>query len=191
MSCLKIYDIYAYLEGGLAPGQRGQVEDHLSGCPRCRAAVEERRLLGEAFSALAPLNLPADFTERVMAAVAPAGRMLPAWLIVLLSGSAVASLLFVLFLGSGKNLLSLLNGMNNSLWGYAKSAAVSTAKAAALISTLGRALRQVGSAIVNTLIEMASAVSPAAQAGIVFAICAMLAALIFLLGKKFHLGERI
>jgi anti-sigma factor RsiW len=190
MSCLKISDIYAYLEGDLAPEQRGQVEEHLSGCPRCRSAVEERRFLGEAFSSLTPLPMPADFTERVMATVAPSGRLLPAWLTILLSGSAVASLLFVLFLGSGKNLLSLLKSINNSLWGYAKSAAVFAAKTAALISTLGRALRQVAGTFVNTLFELASAVGPAAQAVILVAGCVLLAALAYLLSKKFHPGER-
>jgi anti-sigma factor RsiW len=191
MSCLKISAIYAYLEGDLAPEQRDQAEKHLSGCPRCRAAVEERRLLGEAFSGLPPLELPADFTKRVMAAVAPARQLLPSWLIILLSGSSVASLLFILFLRSGRNLLSFLSGIDNSLWGYAKSAAVFAAKAFSLISAVGKALRPIGHALSKTLLELASVVSPAAQAAIVIASCAFLAAFFYLLGKKFHLGERI
>jgi anti-sigma factor RsiW len=191
MSCLKIADIYAYLEGDLAPGQRDQSEKHLSGCPRCRAAVEERRLLGEAFSGLPPLDLPADFTERVMAAVAPARRLLPAWLIILLSGSSAASLLFILFLRSGRNLLSFLSGIDNALWAYTKSAAVFAAKAVTLISTVGKALQPVGRAIGKTLFELASVFSPAALVAIVITICAMLTAFFYLLGKKFRPGERI
>jgi anti-sigma factor RsiW len=191
MSCLKISDIYAYLEGDLAPEQRGQAEEHLSGCPRCRAAAEERRFLGEAFSSLTLLHPPAGFTERVMAALGPARRPLPAWLIVLSSGSAVASLLFVLFLSSGRNLLSLLNGINDSLWGYAKSAAVFAARTATLISAVGKALRPIGRAISDTFFELASAVSPAAQAGIAIVSCVFLAAFLYLIGKKFRPGERI
>jgi len=191
MSCLRISAIYAYLEGDLAPEQRDHTERHLSGCPRCRAAVEERRLLGEAFSGLLPLEVPAGFPERVMAALGPARRLLPAWLAILLSGSGVAFLFFLLFLSSGRNLLSLLNGVNNSLWGFAKSVAVFAAKAATLISTLGKALQPIGRALSNTLIELASVVSPAAQAIILIASSALLAALFYLIGKKLHLGERI
>jgi anti-sigma factor RsiW len=191
MSCLKISDIYAYLEGDFSPGQRDQAEKHLSGCPRCRAALEERRLLGEAFASLPPLDLPANFSQRVMSTIPSARRLLPSWLITLAAGSSAASLLFILFLRSGTDFLSFLSGIDNSLWGYAKSAAVFAVKAVTLVSAVVRALQPVGRALSNTLFQLASVISPAAQAAIVIASSAVLAALLYLIGKRFRLGERI
>ena len=58
--------LYLYLEGELDPFERRGLEAHLEGCPACREALSERRLLHEAFTSLPPLEVPPDFALSVM-----------------------------------------------------------------------------------------------------------------------------
>jgi anti-sigma factor RsiW len=66
MSCLRLEQVYLYLEGELDPAERRLVERHLDLCPGCRRAVEERRILHEASLTLPPLEVPRGFRERVL-----------------------------------------------------------------------------------------------------------------------------
>lgn len=60
------------IDGCLPPGQQAQMEAHLSSCPECRAEQEKMRALGDLLRR-STLQVPPDFSERVMAALPAAG----------------------------------------------------------------------------------------------------------------------
>jgi anti-sigma factor RsiW len=48
-----------YIDDALTPGERGNVDDHLRGCDRCRAAVADVRELRRVAASLRPMEPPA------------------------------------------------------------------------------------------------------------------------------------
>jgi len=191
MSCLRVSDIYAYLEGDLPPVQRGTIEKHLGSCPRCREAVEERKLFSAAASGLPDLDVPPDFTERVMAKIVPVRRRLPVWLIAFAGGLASLSLLLgIVVIYGNKSGLALLGTLNHTFWGYAKNAAVFMAKVATLLSFAGKALSALTQALNRGLGFLAALISPGGQIFIMTLSLVLLGALFYVLGKKFRMGEK-
>jgi len=67
MSCLKISEIYAYLEHELSPEIQTKVEEHLAACPKCQRLLAERQAYLESIAGLPDFELPSDFTEQLMA----------------------------------------------------------------------------------------------------------------------------
>lgn len=68
--------ISAALDGALSPAQQEKLEAHLASCPECKALHEELAAVHAALSDLPPVEVPADLTDRIMAAVA-AEQVLP------------------------------------------------------------------------------------------------------------------
>lgn len=182
MSCLTIRKIYAYLEGDLAPEEKEQAEFHLKQCSKCRSAVEDRKFLHDASADVPPLELPADFPERVMARIS---RLRPRKLrLILLATAGFSALsLSVLVIASGQNLVSLLGAWNKSFLAHAKGAAIFIAKTAALLQTAGTSLEPVGRAFLKTLSALNSLLSPAAQAAAATVALAFVGLLFYFLGR--------
>lgn len=192
MSCLKIVDIYAYLEENLSAGQREKIEKHLSVCPRCREAVEERKVLAEAASSLPDFETPPDFTERVMAKIAPAQRHFPVWLVVLAAGSSSLALFLVLAAISGsENLLTLLARLNHSFWGYAKNTAVFLAKLLTILALAGKVLSSLAQPLYKGLTLLQTLIGPGTQIFIITLTLIIFIALFYVLRKKHMMGEKI
>lgn len=63
MNCLRINQIYLYLEGELSPAENKSIEEHLSSCLICKKAVKERKLLLQASRSLPLWNTPPDFSH--------------------------------------------------------------------------------------------------------------------------------
>lgn len=189
MSCPTIRDIYEYIEGGLSPERDREMERHLSFCPGCRRAVEERKLLAGAVSGLPPFAVPDDFTDRVMTRVASLKIKRPAWLIILLSGTAGLAILSFMLMASGGSLLELITRASHSLWGYVKTGAVLAAKVATILNLAVTTLRPLLEAGTKGLSLLTSLVHPGIQALIL--ILALGAAVSLFLGmrKKLSLGD--
>jgi hypothetical protein len=62
-SCPRPEDLYLYVEGELGPYDARKLEEHIECCPACRDALEERRVLHEAFTSLPPFEVPEDFAR--------------------------------------------------------------------------------------------------------------------------------
>lgn len=63
-----------YFDGELSPGQRAEIEAHLTGCPACASELEEIRLLADALAPSAPTQVPTDLwssLERRLGALDP------------------------------------------------------------------------------------------------------------------------
>ncbi len=61
-----LFNMDMYLEGELAPGERGLFEAHIKECPACRSSLEERSILLKAFSGLPPVEVPEEFAASVV-----------------------------------------------------------------------------------------------------------------------------
>lgn len=94
MNCLTVEKIYKYLEDELQGPERKAVKKHLSVCSKCAGAVEERNLIIQAVENLPDLNLPPDFSGRVMNRLFPQKISLRGWLTAFAGGvcAAVVSL---------------------------------------------------------------------------------------------------
>jgi len=58
MSCLRLDQIYLYLEGQLPASEIKELEKHLASCLKCQEAVEERKVLLQASQTLPLLETP-------------------------------------------------------------------------------------------------------------------------------------
>jgi len=189
MNCCRINDIYDYIEGSLPPGRRQEMEGHLEACPKCRRAVEERKLISRAASALPPLEVPADFTDRVMSRIAPVKAKLPVWLIILASLSSLLALGSVALIASGRSLIGVALGASHSFWEYAKSAAVLTARAVTLLSLAGKIIQSLLESAAKGLSLANSLLSPGLQVVILGLMTALIISLALAARKKISLGD--
>jgi len=189
MKCSKINDIYDYIEGSLAPERTQELERHLGTCPSCRRAVEDRRLVAGAASGLPPFAVPEDFTDQVMARIAPLKIKPPVWLIILAFASAWLAVASVILLASGKSVLGIISGASHSLWEYVKGAAVFTAKAATLLTLAGKTLRPLAEACYKGFSALTSIIDPGFQALILVLALGLVVSLFFGMRKKLSLGE--
>jgi len=191
MSCLSPERIYSYLDGILPAEEARQAEDHLSSCAGCRAALEERRMLARAAESLPPLELPPDFSVRIIAALSSGKVTLRSWLAALafwLSSVVVTLGLFVLITGErgGGFLLSLIQ----AAWAGLKNAILLFARFATLVILAGRAIRYIVTFLVKGMILVTSLVSPGIQAAAIVLFLAILIGLWFLVGRGRLVGER-
>ncbi len=189
MSCLTISDLYDYLEEGLSPERMNETSEHLRSCRRCRRAVEERKLIAEAASSLPPFEVPEDFPERVMSRISRPRVPGSGWLIGLISGSSLLTLISVLLIASGRNALEFFKGASQTFWESAKNAAVFTAKLASLVSIIGRTLRSLLEAGGKSLSVLTSLLHPGVQIFILVLALGILASLFYGLRKKLSIGD--
>ena len=189
MNCFKINDIYDYIEGSLSPERREELERHLSGCPRCRRAVEDRKLIAGAASGLPPIAVPDDFTQRVMARITPAKVKAPVWLFILACASSFLALTAVVMIAFGRSALGIISGASHSFWEYVKSAAVLTAKAATLLTLAGKTTRPLLEAVYKGLSVLTSFIHPGLQIFILILAMGLVVSLFFGMRKKFSLGD--
>lgn len=81
MSCLKIKDIYDYLENDLPAERRKQVEDHLKACSQCQKILEDRKTYLELFSSLPDYHLPEDFAQKILSNLPSLHSPAKGWLV--------------------------------------------------------------------------------------------------------------
>lgn len=86
MNCLRINQIYLFLEKELSPSENKKIEEHLASCPKCKKAMEEREFLHQAAESLPLWQTPPDFTHQIMAAIFPEKISLRSWFTALAAG---------------------------------------------------------------------------------------------------------
>ncbi len=189
MSCLKISDLYEYLEGGVSAKQANAIEEHLHVCPKCRRAVEERRLIALAASSLPPFEVPEDFPKRVISRLPKLKHRRPSWLIALAGGSSFVILISVALIASGRSALEFFSSASHTFWESAKTVAVLTAKLAALVSLTGRTLRSLFEAGTKSLSVFTSLIHPGLQILFMALAVGILVSLYYGMRKKFSIGD--
>lgn len=189
MNCLKISDLYEYLDGGISSDQAREIEGHLRVCTKCRRAAEERRFIAEAASGLAPFEVPEDFAERVMYRLAQSKIQSPAWLIGLAAGTSVLTLITAVMIASGKSGLELIKGIGQNFWDFTRTAVLIMAKVISFVSLIGRALRSLLEAGANVLSSWSSFVPRSLQVFMIVVALAILATLFYGMRKKLPIGD--
>ena len=142
-----------------------------------------------AASSLAPLPVPDDFTDRVMARVSVTKVKAPVWLIILASFTSLLALGSVALIASGISATRIALGASHFLWEYAKSAALLIAKAVTLLSLAGKTIRPLLESIVKGLSLANSLVSPGLQFVLLVVMTALLIGLALAARKKISLGD--
>lgn len=191
MNCLKVAEIYAYLEDDLPPEQRADIEKHLEFCPKCSQAVEERRYLTEAASSLRDLEVPADLASRVMARISSPASSLPAWLTAFIVGlSSLGLFCLLLILSGGKSAFTILAGFNHSILIYLKNSTVWLAKAMTLLTSVGRVIQTLALALFKGISLLTTLTSPGIQVLALALTLVTFFSLYLALKKKLLPGER-
>lgn len=67
ISCERAWELLnLHLDGALSPQEEQELEEHLASCPACRKEQEELAQMSQALRGLGEVQVPADFTQRVM-----------------------------------------------------------------------------------------------------------------------------
>ncbi|MCP2520683.1 anti-sigma factor [Candidatus Aminicenantes bacterium AC-335-A11] len=66
MRCLRIEQIYDYLEGEVSPVKKLEIEKHISTCPKCFKIFMERKTLLEGIKEIPRIEPPSDFVKKIM-----------------------------------------------------------------------------------------------------------------------------
>lgn len=191
MSCLRLDLLYEYLEGALDAARRAEVEDHLARCPACRAAVEERRLIHLASLGLPDLDVPADFTRRVMARLDPGRSAAWAWLPAVVGSLAGVFLTFLAYvLITGQSLVGFLTPALGTLGQGAEQAAVWLGKVGKMGAIVLPLLGDLGSGLIKTGGRLAASAGPGFFIAVSLALVFLMVLVGFGFGRKLFVGER-
>jgi hypothetical protein len=184
MRCLRIDQIYLYLEEELSPEEIQSIQEHISSCAKCKRAVEERERLVKASKSLPDLEIPPGFTQRVLDQIFPQVTSLKQWLTATAIGMSSAVLaFFAVYLLSGQNLAYLFKNLNRVGLNLFRDSVVILAKAAKLISLVIKILSTIGSMLVNGLVSLTTLLSPEIQI-ILIALTVILSAFLLYVAKK-------
>lgn len=191
MSCLRIDQIYLYLEGELSPEDTQSIQEHISSCMKCKRAVQERELLVKASKSLPALEIPPGFTQRVLVQIFPQITSLREWVTTAAAGISSAVLAFFIFyLLSGQNLAHLFINLNRMALNLFRNFIVVLAKSAKLISLVIKILLRIGSLFVNGLESLTTLLSPEIQIILIILTVILSALLLYGAKRKFFAGEK-
>ena len=191
MNCLRIDQIYLYLEGELSPSENRSIINHLSSCEQCRMAVAERRSLLEASRNLPLWEIPQDFTQQILAQIFPKKITFREWAVTGAIGLSSAVLAFLaVYLISGQNLASLLINLNQTAINLFRNIIVVLIKAAKLISIGLQVIQKIGSLILKGLTGLTTVLGPELQIGLIVLFLVITVFLLYGAKRKFSFGEK-
>lgn len=192
MKCLNIEQIYLYIEKELSLGENKKIEEHLTICPKCKKALEERRLLLQATESLPLWQTPPDFTQQVMARIFPAKVSLKAWLGAVSTGFVSLILaLFIFFLATGQNLSSLALSFYDTILNLIRNFSPIFVKLIKLASLFVKILQQLAEYIIKGFTLLTTIISPEIQIIIITITIILIASSIYGIRKKLLVGEKV
>jgi hypothetical protein len=186
MNCLSLAQVYRYLEGELPPPERQELEGHLASCRMCREAVEARRRLAEAASTLPDLEIPADFSARVMARIAGSQFSLRGLLISLAAGcSAILVALGLAMVVTRQSPLGLLVGLNQYVLRNLKTLSLTFIKFFKVLLLIFKIFSNVVEELIGGLSVLTSLISPQTQILLITLTLLLSVTLFMVLKRKF------
>jgi anti-sigma factor RsiW len=191
MNCLRVDQIYLYLEGELAPKENRSIKAHISSCEKCKKAVEERNILVEASQSLPEWEVPQDLTQRVLAYIFPKRITLRDWVVTAAIGLSSAVLaFFAVYLVSGQMLADLFFNLNRTALNLFQNIVVLAVKAAKLISVGIQIVIKIISLIIKGLGSLSTILGPEVQVGLILVTAVITALLLFGAKRKLLAGEK-
>jgi len=190
MSCFTAERIYRYLDGELDQAERREFEQHHDGCPSCRRALAQRRLVTEAAVSLPDLELPPDFSRRVMERIDKPRVTVLGWLVLAAGSCASMTLVIVgLFLLAGHSLTDLFLRIEGFLMGTLKNGAILFGRMTSLISLTFSVITHIFTALGDGLKGMTAVIPPAWMAVITVILIGVITTSVYGL-RRLLLGER-
>lgn len=191
MKCLSIGQVYLYIEKELSAPENKKIEEHLRTCPKCRKALEERRLLLQAAEGLPLWQIPPDFTQQVMTQIFPVKVPLSAWLKAASAGFiSIIFVLFIYILATGQNFSGLLINLNHTLWNLVKNFSLIFVKLFKLASIFVKMLQQFIGFLIKCFTWLTTIISPQVQIIIITVTIIFIVSSIFGIKRKLLIGEK-
>ena len=190
MNCLRVDQIYLFLEGELSPKENQSIKAHLFSCEKCKKAVEDRKLLVEASQSLPAWEAPQELAHRVLANIFPKRIALRDWVVTAVLGLSSAVLaFFVVYLVSGQTLADLFINLNHTALKLFQNIVVLSVKAAKLISVGIQIILKIVSLIIKGLGSLTTILGPELQIGLILLTVIITALLLFGAKRKLLAGE--
>jgi len=191
MKCLSIGQVYLYIEKELSAPENKKIEEHLRTCPKCRKALEERRLLLQAAESLPLWQIPPDFTQQVMTQIFPVKVPLSAWLKAASAGFiSIIIVLFIYIMATGQNFSGLLINLNHTLWNLVKNFSLIFVKLFKLASIFVKMLQQFIGFLIKCFTWLTTIISPQVQIIIITVTIIFIVSSIFGIKRKLLIGEK-
>ena len=191
MNCLRIDQIYLFLEEELSPKENRSIKIHISSCEKCKKAVGERKLLVEASQSLPVWEAPQDLAQRVLANIFPKRIALRDWFVTAAIGISSAVLaFFVVYLVSGQTLADLFINLNHTALNLFQNIVVVSVKAAKLISVGIQIILKILSLIIKGLGSLTTILGPEIQIGLILLTVVITVLLLFGAKRKLLAGEK-
>lgn len=191
MKCLSIGQVYLYIEKELSAPENKKIKEHLRTCPKCRKALEERRLLLQAAEGLPLWQIPPDFTQQVMTQIFPVKVPLSAWLKAASAGFiSIIIVLFIYIMATGQNFSGLLINLNNTLWNLVKNFSLIFVKLFKLASIFVKMLQQFIGFLIKCFTWLTTIISPQVQIIIITVTIIFIVSSIFGIKRKLLIGEK-
>lgn len=191
MKCLSIEQIYLYIEKELSASENKKIEEHLTACPKCKNAIEERKPLIKAAESLPLWQTPPDFTRQIMTKIFPDKVSLSQWLVTVSAGFISITLaLFIFFLVTGQNLSGLLISLYHVLLNLVKNLSLLFVKLYKLASLFVNILQQFSEYLVKGFTLLTTIISPQVQIIIITITIILIASFIFGIKRKLLIGEK-
>jgi len=191
MKCLSIGQVYLYIEKELSAPENKKIEEHLRTCPKCRKALEERRLLLQAAEGLPLWQIPPDFTQQVMTQIFPVKVPLSAWLKAASAGFiSIIIVLFIYIMATGQNFSGLLINLNHTLWNLVKNFSLIFVKLFKLASIFVKMLQQFIGFLIKCFTWLTTIISPQVQIIIITVTIIFIVSSIFGIKRKLLIGEK-
>ena len=191
MNCLRVDQIYLFLEGELSSKENRSIKTHIASCEKCKKAVEERKLLVEASQSLAAWEAPQDLAQRILANIFPKRITLSDWVITTAIGLSSAVLAFlVVYLVSGQILADLFINLNHTALNLFQNIVIVSVKAAKLISVGIQIIFKIVSLIIKGLGSFTTILGSELQIGLILLTMVITALLLFGAKRKLLAGEK-
>lgn len=191
MNCLRVDQIYLYLEGELSPKENRSIKAHISSCEKCKKAVKERELLVQASQSLPAWEVPPDLAQRVLANILPKRIALRDWVVTAaLSLSSAVLAFFLVYLVSGQTLADLFINLNRTALNLFQNIVVLSVRAAKVISVGVQIILKIVSLIIKGLGSLTTILGPELQIGLILLTVVITALLFFGVKRKLLAGEK-
>lgn len=191
MNCLTPSQIYLYLEDALPAPEKEAVDTHIASCEACQIILEDRRVMMEAVQSLPPLDMPADFTQQVMARVYPKASSVRIWLTGLATGFSLMMFIFLaVFLQSDISLSGLFVHLNGALWTVVRNLSVFTVKLFKVTSVIAEILVQFANFVFKTLSSLTTLIRPEVQIFLITLTVVLSISALVLMRRKIWTGEK-
>lgn len=191
MTCLRIDQIYLYLEKEFSPSENKKIEEHLASCLKCKNALEERKILLQASESLTLWETPPDFIRQVMAQIFPEKVTARSWFITMAVGFSSIILMFLaFFLLSGQNLARLLINLSFSLLDLVRNISILFVKLFKLATLLVKIIVQFSRFLIEGFARLTTILSPEIQILLITLTLILSASLLYGMRRKFMTGEK-